>query len=810
MTTNLKDVKAGYGLTSTINSNNDTISSELDTKLSRTLAGFNNMEVPLDMGNNAIVNLPGAISESSPVTLGQAAELAGVENPLTSESVGGVLYPRTAAEAAASIADYDAANTAGDITNPEFPAGDVRRYGASDNNSTDASDAFSAAVLQGRETNGARVTGVGRFALTSVVNMRGVPVDLSRASINIAHSGTGVIVGGNRNLGSNPKQMFGKVTRSVGTDSSADPTMQIVGAGGQHIEIQETGWLQLYADSDVTTPYASSAIQYSTFVLGRALTVEINTNPSPSGSTSQYINENQFYINRISHFICDGTYGHNNNRFYGGNFEWDFTNDTPASIDFNIGSSNVWYDLRFEYRSPEGETPVEITFDSSARFNKIFQNWTSSLSDYGGEYIYGDASDTQITDNGVGNVVVKQDSILREHSVVGSASFEDYVFDTTVGDVTDRKPSLAVVQAEGAYDNLLTTKKFRVHKGDVIGFNCEPVGSVEPRYRLKVTFWDSDGNPSSPVLMAGQTPVSGDNYSSGSLRTIAENRISMSNESEGAYVTIIDDADLAWAEATVYSGITNSDNSAGSISIFVRRQPYDNRIAQRGMIPDMTKRSVAVDGVPTQGFAPLGFTVDDISCSRWTVTNSVDTTLAIAASLGDQQITVASGDASTVEDGDIVGILNDDNEVTDWDVVNGAPSGDVVTLTGTLTGACASGNRVVFMRWEGLDIEFKSRTTDSSSNVINSSSLTAVNNHMNLNVTGTHTVTLRDGTIDGQQLTFLVTSSGGNVATITPDNLQNATSVAIGTNQFDHLTLIWNESSSHWRIVNFVNGATIT
>ena len=147
MTTNLKDVKAGYGLTSTINSNNDTIASELDTKLSRTLAGFNNMEVPLDMGNNAIVNLPEAVSEASPVTLGQAAEIAGVENPLTSESVGAVLYPQTAAETAAGV-------TPGYLF---YEPGDVRRYGATGDGITDDSAAFQAALDQNVQSGGATI-----------------------------------------------------------------------------------------------------------------------------------------------------------------------------------------------------------------------------------------------------------------------------------------------------------------------------------------------------------------------------------------------------------------------------------------------------------------------------------------------------------------------------------------------------------------------------------------------------------------------------------------------------------------------------
>ena len=136
MPTNLKDAKAGYGLPSTINDNNDTVSSALDSKLSRIAASNNQMETSLDMGNNAILNCPDAVSASSPVTLRQAAEIAGVENPLTSESVGAVLYPQTAEEAAAGV-------TPGYLF---YEPGDVRRYGAVGNGVTEDTVAIQRAL----------------------------------------------------------------------------------------------------------------------------------------------------------------------------------------------------------------------------------------------------------------------------------------------------------------------------------------------------------------------------------------------------------------------------------------------------------------------------------------------------------------------------------------------------------------------------------------------------------------------------------------------------------------------------------------
>jgi hypothetical protein len=67
------------------------------------------------------------------------------------------------------------------------------------------------------------------------------------------------------------------------------------------------------------------------------------------------------------------------------------------------------------------------------------------------------------------------------------------------------------------------------------------------------------------------------------------------------------------------------------------------------------------------------------------------TELAIAAAAADATITVDSDD--NISDADIIGVEQDDTTI-DWDVVNGAPVADVVTLTATMGGAAAVDNHV--------------------------------------------------------------------------------------------------------------------
>lgn len=70
-----------------------------------------------------------------------------------------------------------------------------------------------------------------------------------------------------------------------------------------------------------------------------------------------------------------------------------------------------------------------------------------------------------------------------------------------------------------------------------------------------------------------------------------------------------------------------------------------------------------------------------------------NTQLAVAAVATDSTITV--DDASDISSGDFIGIISDDG-TADWTTVNGAPAGNVVTLTVAITAAAAIDQDVYF------------------------------------------------------------------------------------------------------------------
>ena len=250
---------------------------------------------------------------------------------------------------------------------------------------------------------------------------------------------------------------------------------------------------------------------------------------------------------------------------------------------------------------------------------------------------------------------------------------------------------------------LFFTKKFRILKNDILGFYTETmVDSPDPGYRIYVYFYDSNGDPVLPQLNeSGIIDLdAGDNFYSNAIKTITSpNRVHSGSDQSEAYLVIGSDSP-AWAEVTIRASTTQATVcTAREIVIFLRRGTSDPDI--RRMVTDSGIYLQSVTAVPTQGYAPLGYSIIDTSGNTHTVIRSVDTAVATSAlSSGSGEIAV--DDATGVVSGDIVGILNDDIRITDWTTCDGSVSGSgpyTVPIAGTPTGACAVGNRVVFMKW---------------------------------------------------------------------------------------------------------------
>ena len=112
----------------------------MENTLSRDGGAPNTMNANIDMNSvGRITNLTDAVNNQEPITLAQAAFIAGVINPLTQTTVGAVLWPQHAVETSNSVT----------AVNLHFYYGDVMRYDAKIDGSTDDTGAFNAALQSG-------------------------------------------------------------------------------------------------------------------------------------------------------------------------------------------------------------------------------------------------------------------------------------------------------------------------------------------------------------------------------------------------------------------------------------------------------------------------------------------------------------------------------------------------------------------------------------------------------------------------------------------------------------------------------------
>ena len=257
----------------------------------------------------------------------------------------------------------------------------VKDFGAVGDGVTDDTAAINAALAASYTVS----FPAGTYRLTSTVNFRSNRIDAEFASFTGDHSDIVLLMGGNQSSPNNPVQKVSSVTR-VSADYSTTPAVRIVGAKGQQIWVKRCPFIQLYANTDAV---ADTSCAYSSFWFNYVDKLELATNPSPAGSTIQWINENIFYLNRIGTLSLSGTYSHNHNKFLYGSFE-------GGVIDFQVGSDNTVSGIR-------GESDCTVTLASGTTRNTILATWVSSGSYY--------RFPGTVTDLGIGNHVGHQRNI---------------------------------------------------------------------------------------------------------------------------------------------------------------------------------------------------------------------------------------------------------------------------------------------------------------------------------------------------------------------------------------------------------------
>lgn len=291
----------------------------------------------------------------------------------------------------------------------------VKDFGAVGDGVTDdtaAIQAASDAAHTGDTQNFTLYFPAGVYRTTATVNLRQVSVSAVEAHIEGDHTGIVLEIGGRAQSGNNPKQDIGTVTRTQGVDDRTTPTVRATGVKDQEITLQRTVYFQMWADGDDSNYSGSSA--YSRITLKYVTTLDIYSNPS--SGTIGWINENWFYLHRISQLLVDGNYNHNHNWFIGGNFE-----GSNATIQFDRGFNNKVRGIRGE--GFDGN----ITFSTYAESNAVEFSWYSS-----GRRFRNLGDNAIVTDNNGSNAVYNFNNLIRPFKPIASFMY-DKVFDLADG-----------------------------------------------------------------------------------------------------------------------------------------------------------------------------------------------------------------------------------------------------------------------------------------------------------------------------------------------------------------------------------------
>lgn len=552
------------------------------------------------------------------------------------------------------------------------------QYGASgDGIADDASSlttAIAAAISQGKT-----LVGKGTYRVASNVNFRNAFVDFSQATIDVDHSGVGITIGGHAASPNNPSQRFYIVTRSSGTDAQTTPTIRCIGAKGQYITVERTTYFQIYADTDSSvggnsgTDYSSA---YSAFHLRYVTTVELTNNPSTDGSSVQWINENQFYLNRTNNIYINGTYTHNHNHFYAGTFEG------AADIDIETGLDNWITGARFELG------PTTINFGALASRNVIEKTWSSSA--FSGS-TFSQLPNGTITDSGTQNVVRDARAKIYARSVVAQADVADVILDNDVSEINYRDTTLQRIKTTlNGNRNLLFSDYLPVKTGDWFSFLAlNGDGGDTLRYRPTMEFYDKNLVPVSSatgfVNSATMTSVSGHTVTHSTGVSAADAIINAAAESGATYCRAV--------------FRSSNGQTANELARTLRIERYTVSDLTSDAQPNLiTEPSVkVVSAIPTKGFAPLGYTATKSDGTAFYINTFSLSTTSTNARVG-TDTTIDLSTVTGITSGDIIGINLDDRS-THWTTVNGAPSGSTVTLSVAIPSATASGSRVVLNRW---------------------------------------------------------------------------------------------------------------
>lgn len=535
------------------------------------------------------------------------------------------------------------------------------------------------------------MTGSKKYRLTSTVNLRYIPINMT-GSFFIDHNEIGVILGGNASNPKNPTQSIFRVDRvggyegveAVNPDSSSGsitittkPDVRIIGAKGQVINLDYAYYIQLYADTNSNVKATDYSIAYSEFHFVRATILELTTNMNTNGTTSQWINENTFFLKRSKNLVMSGTYNHNHNIFHCGTFEGD------CFLDFQCGSSNRLYNARFE-----GLTQT-INLSNRTWGNVIEQSWSSN------KRSPMEKVQCVINDNGTSNQVIRETlRNMKEFTLldINEDNFINFRTDTTF--ILNQESNMRNVNLEvkgiksftrGSSRPIFKSGFIEVSMGDVIQFDSTS------GLRIKVNLFDANRvlmtSNSHPDINPGSNLFDSYITRDPSLNAYTPETGTFTNQINSNPMIIVNNNNVKYIRFELLG--PGSSEVIRKIKVVLRST--NSTIHGKNLI---TNQLPALSASPKKGFAPLGYKLSNVVGGWFTCSFSLETVNTSQSESGSNQIILES--TAGVTAGDIIGIgIGDDAH---WSTVSSV-SDKTVTIGTPIPLVVPTGNTVVINRW---------------------------------------------------------------------------------------------------------------
>lgn len=520
--------------------------------------------------------------------------------------------------------------------------------------------------------------------ITGIVDWRGL-FEIQLLGAVFRSDASAQIIAGALSSQTNCNWVFNEITDGLNYLSDPRPTTPLLDLRGfknSRIRIGDCRYVRFYADDAIS---GEGSMSYSDIDMGFVPHLVLD-----GAAGVSWINECKLRGGRVTTLDLEGSYGHDNLHLDRLTFE-------GTDVEINIGTAGAAVrNLKITGARMENTSGATITFGENVYHCFLLVSTTGFVKNSLGR------PEINIVDNGGGNFVsFERDALLKKVMV---AEFDPYKLVATAG--SNGSPDNTSVRHRGLYlvpgglvvpgikkassgpnRLLFSSDIIPAYKGMQGIFYCDGPGAS---HRILVEIFDEDMQPITStgggaeylINTWGPTLDPAGYYNSSDVDTDQFNA--------GAYFTI-NRSEVAFIRCHAAVG-SNYTGPMGRASCWVYERP-DLVNSPRG---NVHRPAVGViDATPTKGAAPVGteFMKDDGSAMYRSV---FDHLTNLDSSVATSGTSVTVDDATGVQDGDIVGILLDD-ELTHWGTV-ASLSGSTFTVTAFPSGAGA-GNAVRFGRF---------------------------------------------------------------------------------------------------------------